>query len=94
MEVVVLEAAHRLHFDCGIELERIDEANVLPLVLLGGTGLVHKASQRYSDIRHVQGFSRVTLVSGIYSNGMAPRGRIRFPFLDHQYPMRSIYAGG
>ena len=53
VELIVLEAAHRLHFNYGIELERIDEANVLPFTLLGGSGLIHKASQRYFDIRHV-----------------------------------------
>ncbi|KAF9653517.1 hypothetical protein BDM02DRAFT_1563206 [Thelephora ganbajun] len=46
LELIVLEAAHRLHFDYGIELERIDGANVLPFTLLGGSGLIHKASQR------------------------------------------------
>jgi len=53
VELIVLEAAHRLHFDYGIELERIDEADVLPLALLGASGLIHDASQRYFDIRHV-----------------------------------------
>ena len=53
MELIVLEAAHRLHFDYGIELERIDEATVLQFTLLGGLGLIHKASQRYFHIRHV-----------------------------------------
>lgn len=53
VEMILLEAAHRLHFDYGIELERIDEANVLPLNLLGGSGLIHKASQRYFYIRGV-----------------------------------------
>ena len=38
--------------------------------------------------------SGVTLVPGIYSNGTVPRGRTPFPFLDHQCPMRLIYAGG
>jgi len=53
VELIVLEAAHRLHFDYGIELERIDEVDVLPFTLLGGSGLIHDASQRYFDIRHV-----------------------------------------
>ena len=38
--------------------------------------------------------SGVTLVPGIYSSGMVPRGRIPFPFLDHQCPIPLIYAGG
>lgn len=53
VELIVLEAAHRLHFDYGIELERIDEAAVLPFTLLGAQGLIHKASQRYFHICHV-----------------------------------------
>ena len=53
VELIVLEVAHRLHFDYGIELERIDEADVLPLNLLGSSGLIHKASQRYFHTRHV-----------------------------------------
>jgi len=53
VELIVLEVAHRLHFDYGIELERIDEADVLPLTLLGSSGLIHKAFQRYFYIRHV-----------------------------------------
>ena len=90
----MLEAAHRLHFDYGIELERIDEAEVLPYTLLGSSGLIHEASQRYFEIFSTyKCFSRVTLVSGICSNGMAPRGQISFPFLDHWCPMRLIYAG-
>jgi len=47
VELIVLEVVHRLHFDYGIELERIDEAEVLPFALLGSSGLIHKASQRY-----------------------------------------------
>ena len=54
VELIVLEAAHRLHFDYGIELERIDEANVLPFTLLGNQGLIHRASQRYFNICHVR----------------------------------------
>jgi hypothetical protein len=45
VEPVVLEAAHRLYFDYGIELERVDEANVFPFSLLGDSGFIHKASQ-------------------------------------------------
>lgn len=52
VELIVLEVAHRLHFEYGIELERIDEANVLPFTLLGDSGLIHEASQRYFDIRY------------------------------------------
>lgn len=54
VELIVLEAAHRLHFDYGIELERIDEVDVLPFILLEGSGLIHKASQRYFHIRHIK----------------------------------------
>ena len=46
VELIVLEATHRLYFDHGIELERIDDANVLPFTLLGDSGFIHKASQR------------------------------------------------
>ena len=53
VELVVLEVAHRLHFDYGIELERVDEANILPFTLLGVSGLIHKASQRYFYIHQV-----------------------------------------
>lgn len=53
VELIVLEVAHRLHFDYGIEFERIDDAEVVPFTLLGSSGLVHKASQRYFRIRHV-----------------------------------------
>ena len=52
VELIVLEVAHRLHFDYGIELERIDEAEVLPLTLLSSSGLIHETSQRYFCIRH------------------------------------------
>jgi hypothetical protein len=52
VELVVLEVAHRLHFDYGIELERIDEAEVLPFTLLGSSGLIHEASQRYFHTFH------------------------------------------
>lgn len=46
VELVVLEAVHRLYFDYGVEFERIDDANVLPFTLLGDSGFIHKASQR------------------------------------------------
>jgi hypothetical protein len=46
VESIVLEVTHRLYFDYGIELERIDDANVLPFTLLGDSGFIHKASQR------------------------------------------------
>ena len=46
VESIVLEAAHRLYFDYGIELARIDEANVLPFTLVGDLGFIHNASQR------------------------------------------------
>lgn len=52
VELVVLEVAHRLHFDYGIELERIDEAEVLPLTLVGSSGVIHEASQRYFHTCH------------------------------------------
>lgn len=94
VELIVLEAAHRLHFDCGIELERIDNANVLSFALLGDSGLIHGASQRYFDIRAREGSSRMTLLSGIYSSGRVPRAPLPFPCLDHQSPMRWIYGGG
>lgn len=46
VESIVLEVTHRLYFDYGIELGRIDDANILPFTLLGGSGFVHMASQR------------------------------------------------
>lgn len=52
VELVVLEVAHRLHFDYGIELERIGEAEVLPFTLHNSSGLIHEASQRYFHTSH------------------------------------------
>ena len=46
VELIVLEVAHRLFFDCGIELGSIDTTNVLPFTLLGDSGFIQKASQR------------------------------------------------